>query len=94
MDTNQKEKVAVATGATVGGGAVLSTIAAAGSVTGLGATGITSGLASVGAIVGGGMAAGLAVTVAAPILGGALAYAGYRYFLSDENDKDPNEEES
>ncbi|CDS47972.1 hypothetical protein [Polaromonas sp. CG9_12] len=49
-----------------------------GSVAGLGAAGITSGLAAVGSLVGGGMAAGLVVTAAAPIAVGALGYGLYK----------------
>ena len=55
------------------------TVAAAGSVAGLGAAGITSGLAAVGSVVGGGMAAGLAVTAAAPVAIGAAAYGLYKW---------------
>jgi hypothetical protein len=51
-------------------------------VPGLGATGITSGLAAVGGAVGGGMAAGLAVCVAAPVLIGGLSYGLYRWWKS------------
>lgn len=62
--------IAGASGAVIGG---------AGTVTGLGATGIVSGLAAVGSVVGGGMAAGLVITAAAPIVLGAAAYGLYRW---------------
>ncbi|MDF9304786.1 hypothetical protein P5P81_20760 [Tritonibacter mobilis] len=83
MNKDNKELV-TASGAIVGGGAAITGISQLGAVTGLGATGITSGLATVGALVGGGMASGLALTAAAPVLGGVLAYAGYRYFTAED----------
>jgi hypothetical protein len=48
-------------------------------VPGLGAAGVTSGLAAVGSVVGGGMVAGLAVTAAAPLAVGAAAYGLYKW---------------
>ncbi|MEH1825920.1 MAG: lecithin retinol acyltransferase family protein [Nostoc sp.] len=53
-------------GAAAGTAGAVGAVAAAGSVAGLSAAGITSGLAAVGATVGGGMVAGVAITVAAP----------------------------
>lgn len=70
---------AAAAGAVTGATGAVAGIAASGTVAGLGATGITSGLAAVGSVVGGGMAAGLAVTAAAPIAVGAAAYGIYRW---------------
>lgn len=94
MSGDTKEKAAMATGAAIGGGTALAAVSTTGAVTGLGATGITSGLAAVGSVVGGGMAAGLVVTAALPIAGGALAYAGYRYLTSgSEGDDSPTTEE-
>lgn len=84
--TKDNKDLVTASGAIVGGGAAITGISQLGAVTGLGATGITSGLATVGAAVGGGMAAGLALTAAAPILGGALAYAGYRLLTAEDED--------
>lgn len=55
------------------------TVAAAGTVTGLGTTGITSVLAAIGGVVGGGMATGLAITVAAPLAIGGAAYGLYKW---------------
>lgn len=72
-----KEKIAAATGAAVGGGSAVAAVAALG-VPGLGAVGITSGLAAVGAIVGGGMATGLVITAAAPVAVGVAFYGGYK----------------
>lgn len=78
---SDNDKGAAITGVTagaVGAAGSVGTVAAAGTVTGLGATGITSGLAAVGSVVGGGMAAGLAITVAAPIAIGAAGYGLYK----------------
>lgn len=64
-----------ATAATLG---TASAIATAGSVAGVSAAGITSGLAAIGATVGGGMAAGAAITIAAPAVGAAaVGYGSY-----------------
>jgi hypothetical protein len=71
-----------AVGAAAGAAGSVSTVAAVGAVGGLGAAGITSGLATVGSVVGGGMAAGLAVTAAAPIAIGAAAYGLYKWWKS------------
>jgi hypothetical protein len=65
-----------AAGATAGG---VATVAAAG-VTGLSAAGITSGLATVGGVVGGGMVAGTVLVVAAPVAA-AVAIGGLAYWL-------------
>jgi hypothetical protein len=68
-------------GAVAGTAGAVGTVAAAGSVAGLSAAGITSGLAAVGATVGGGMAAGVAVTVAAPaVAAAAVGYGAYRFW--------------
>ncbi|MFY0311302.1 hypothetical protein ACFMBG_15535 [Leisingera sp. D0M16] len=85
--TKDNKDLATASGAIVGGGAAIAGISQLGAVTGLGATGITSGLATFGAFVGGGMASGLALTAAAPVLGGVLAFAGYRYFTAEEENQ-------
>ncbi len=68
-------------GAVAGTAGAVGTVAAAGSVAGVSAAGITSGLAAVGATVGGGMAAGVAVTVAAPaVAAAAVGYGAYRFW--------------
>jgi hypothetical protein len=65
-------------GAVVGSAAGISAVSAAG-VTGLSAAGITSGLATIGGAVGGGMAAGSAVVIAGPaIAAAAIGYGSYR----------------
>lgn len=57
----------------VGGGAIgFAALYAGGSVVGLSAAGITSGLAAAGALVGGGMAAGIAVLAAPAVLLGGV----------------------
>lgn len=63
-------------------GAAAGAAGSVGAVSGLGAAGITSGLATVGSVVGGGMAAGLAVTAAAPVAIGAAAYGLYKWWKS------------
>ena len=68
-------------GAAAGTVGAVGAVAAAGSVAGLSAAGITSGLAAVGATVGGGMAAGVAITVAAPAAGAAaVGYGAYCFW--------------
>ncbi|PJK03834.1 hypothetical protein CO612_08990 [Lysobacteraceae bacterium NML71-0210] len=57
----------------------MGTVAAAGAVKGLSAAGITSGLATVGGVVGGGMAAGLVTVAAAPLALGGIAYGLYKW---------------
>lgn len=65
-------KVGTAAGATGAVGAV----SVFGATAGLSAAGITSGLAAIGSTVGGGMAAGVAITIAAPAAAAALAGFG------------------
>ena len=74
MKKEKKATIVGATGVAVGSAASVGTIAVAGTVTGLGACGITSGLATVGGVVGAGMATGLVITAAAPFAVGAVAY--------------------
>ena len=66
--------------AIAGGAASIGGIALSGSVTGLGATGITSGLASIGTLLGGSMTAGLVVVAAAPIATGLIGYQVYKIY--------------
>ncbi|MEA5574302.1 lecithin retinol acyltransferase family protein [Calothrix sp. UHCC 0171] len=66
-------------GAVTGTVGAVGAVAASGSVAGLSAAGITSGLAAVGGIVGGGMAAGVAITAAAPaVTAAAVGYGAYQ----------------
>ena len=80
MKFSDDDKAKVTAGASGAGGvaASVAAVGAAGTVTGFSAAGITSGLAAIGAVVGGGMAAGLAVTAAAPLACAGLGYLGYK----------------
>lgn len=71
------EVKAAGAGAAVGSAAAVGTVAAVGEV-GLGAIGITSGLAGIGGVVGGGMATGLCIVAAAPIACGLAAFGIYK----------------
>jgi hypothetical protein len=72
-------------GAATGAAASVAALSAAGSVAGLSAAGITSGLAAIGGAVGGGMVAGVAVTICAPaVMAAGVSYAVYRYFKSQK----------
>ena len=73
-DSPLKEVLAGALGTGIGAGIGFAGLYLGGSVVGLSAAGITSGLAAAGALIGGGMAAGIAVLAApAVILGTAGA---------------------
>jgi hypothetical protein len=84
LASNEREARAVGrrmttVGATAATAGAASAIATAGSVTGLSAAGITSGLAAIGTTVGGGMAAGATITIAAPaVAAAAVGYGGYQ----------------
>ena len=68
-------------GSAIGGVfASIGSVALNGSVTGLSATGITSGLAVVGTLAGGGMAVGVFIVAASPIAAGVLGYQGYKFY--------------
>lgn len=73
-----KEKISESIGAVGGGvlgfGGITAAISASGTVIGLSAAGITSGLSGIGALVGGGMAAGATAVAAIPIAVGAVGY--------------------
>lgn len=65
--------------------ATVAAVSAAGAVPGLSAAGITSGLAAIGGTVGGGMAAGMAMSVAAPAaVAVGLGYGVYK--VAQQND--------
>ena len=78
LDDDVKAAAAAGAGAATGAAGAVGAVSTLG-VAGLGATGITSGLAAVGGLVGGGMAAGLAVTAAAPLAVGAIGYGLYKW---------------
>jgi len=66
-------------GGLAGAGATVATVGAAGTVSGLSGAGIAAGLATVGASIGGGVATGAALAVAAPAALAAVAgYGVYR----------------
>ncbi len=68
-------------GAIAGTAGSIAAVSAAGTTAGLSAAGITSGLAAIGSTVGGGMAAGVAVTTAAPVAAAAaVGYGLYKVF--------------
>ena len=69
------EILAPIAGGTAGIGAGLMLVSAAGSVAGLSAAGITSGLATLGTFVGGGMVSGIFVAAAPMAILGTGAYA-------------------
>lgn len=78
LSASQKEKLSEKLG-TVGGGvlgvgSITATVGSLGAVGGLSAAGITTGLAALGKVVGGGMIAGVSVAAAIPIVAGALGY--------------------
>lgn len=71
QDSSMQEAIAGALGVGLGAGIGFAGLYLGGSVVGLSAAGITSGLAAAGALIGGGMAAGIAVLAApAVVLGG------------------------
>lgn len=73
------EGMATALGAGVGGAGSLAALSALG-VSGLSAVGITSGLATAGAFVGGGMVAGIGVLAAPIALLGVAGYAVAKHY--------------
>lgn len=74
----EKEKISEILGVVSGGSLGIASVTAAVSTlgfAGLSAAGITSGLAALGAIIGGGMVAGISVAAAIPLGVAALGYA-------------------
>ena len=71
-----ENSIAATTGVAAGGTAVLTMVSTSGTIAGLSATGITSGLAALGALVGGGMAAGLLVSAGGAVVVGASIFWG------------------
>ena len=74
-DNEMEALLAATASAGLGGVGSLTALYLSGSVIGFSAAGVTSGLASVGALVGGGMVAGVTL-LALPVAG--VGYAGYR----------------
>jgi hypothetical protein len=78
-DARRAGRYATVAGAAVGTAGSVAAISAAGTVAGLSGAGITSGLAAIGGTVGGGMAAGTAIAVAAPAtIAVGIGYGVYR----------------
>ena len=73
---NNNEDTAEMIGAGIGGVGTTAGIAVAAS--GASASAITGGLATIGGLVGGGMAAGIVLTAAAPVAIGAVGYYGVK----------------
>lgn len=78
--SKKNELIATGTGAIIGTGAVGTSVIYGGAVVGTSAAGLTSGLAAVGSVVGGGMAAGIGVVCAAPILAAGAGFGLYKLF--------------
>jgi hypothetical protein len=80
------ETIGSLSGGTLGFGSVTAAVAALGSA-GLSAAGISSGLAALGALVGGGMAAGVTVAAALPLAGVGIGYGiirAVKYFVGEK----------
>jgi hypothetical protein len=75
-DARQAARISAKAGTVAGAAGTVGTISAVGTVAGLSGAGITSGLAAIGSIVGGGMAAGVVISVAAPAVVAAAASFG------------------
>ena len=73
-------KVAAGMGAIGGGASALLGVSSGAAARTAGGAAMTSGLAAVGSVVGGGMAAGIAVVAAAPIVGAITFYGVYRLY--------------
>lgn len=86
----EKEKISEVIGAgsgtAFGFAGITAAVSASGTVAGLSAAGISSGLYAIGALIGGGMAAGVVVAAAIPLAAGAAGYAiikGVKFFFSE-----------
>ena len=85
----EKEKISAIIGTTGGGilgfGSVSAAVSAAATTGVLGGAVITSGLAGIGGLVGGGMAAGIVLTAGIPIIGAGVGYGmvrGVKYIIN------------
>jgi len=79
------EMIGTGSATVFGFGGITAAVSASGAVAGLSAAGISSGLAAIGALVGGGMAVGVAVAAAIPLAAGAAGYAiikGVKFLFS------------
>jgi hypothetical protein len=89
LSNAQKERISESIGTLGGGilgfGSITAVVSSLG-FSGLSAAGITSGLAALGTVVSGGMAAGIIVAAAIPIAAGAAGYAiikGVKYLANE-----------
>ncbi len=89
LNQEDKEKIVAklvaAGGSTLSIGGMIGLISSMG-FAGLSAAGITSGLAAIGAVIGGGMLSGIAIVAAAPLLIGGALY----WLFSSDDEKLPN----
>jgi len=79
------DKIGAAGGGVLGFGSITAAIGVLG-LPGFSAAGITSGLAALGGIVGGGMIVGVSVAAAIPLVTSAVGYAvikGVKYFVAE-----------
>jgi hypothetical protein len=79
------ERIGAGSATAFGFAAITAAVSTSGTVAGLSAAGISSGLYAIGTIVCGGMAAGVTVAAAIPIAAGAAGYGiikGVKYFFS------------
>lgn len=92
LSNAEKEKISETIGAigggTLGFGSITAAISASGTVVGLSAAGITSGLAAIGALVGGGMTAGILMVAIIPAAAAGICYIaikGIKEIFSNSN---------
>jgi hypothetical protein len=83
MSEETNSVIAVGTGSIAGGVAAVASVlgAAAPTTVALSGPALTSGLAAVGGVLGGGMLAGITVVAAAPVVGGVIGYGIYRTLI-------------
>ncbi len=88
-DSRRVGRAATFTGAAGAAAGTVAAVSAAGTVSGLSAAGITSGLAAIGSTVGGGMATGIALGVAAPAVAAVgVGYGAYKLAQKNETVRD------
>ncbi len=88
-NNNPKKGAVISTvsGGAAGAVAVLYGVSAGAASGTAGAAAMTSGLATLGGVIGGGMAAGIVVLAAAPLAGCALGYLGFRFYKKNSSPK-------
>lgn len=78
MDDATGTLISMGSGGVAGSISAIAGVSVAAAEGAVGAAALTSGLAGVGTLVGGGMAAGLGVVACAPLLGAGACYGIYR----------------